>query len=243
MQLKQTQRLIAFFISLLISVNVLAKPQRIVSLNLCADQLLMALLPPERLIAITPLAANPEASYLYQKAAQYHQHSSRIEEIMALKPDLIVAGEFTAQPTNQLLEELGYKVIKLGLPINSDGIFQQVRFLGQQIGEPARAEALVLAMHKQLANIIGAQDKRSQRAAVYYANGFTAGQQTIVNEILTMAGLRNIAAELNLDYVAPLSLESLLASKPDILLLGRSNKNTNSLACLLYTSPSPRDRG
>jgi len=230
MQLKQTQRLIAFFISLLISANVLAKPQRIVSLNLCADQLLMALLPPERLIAITPLAANPEASYLYQKAAQYHQHSSRIEEIMALKPDLIVAGEFTAQPTNQLLEELGYKVIKLGLPINSDGIFQQVRFLGQQIGEPARAEALVLAMHKQLANIIGAQHKRSQRAAVYYANGFTAGQQTIVNEILTMAGLRNIAAELNLDYVAPLSLESLLASKPDILLLGRSNKNTNSLA-------------
>ncbi|MEE4291487.1 MAG: ABC transporter substrate-binding protein [Cycloclasticus sp.] len=230
MELKHTWLLISFFIALLTSVNILAKPQRIVSLNLCADQLLMALLPPERLIGITQLASDPEASYLYQEASQFHQHSSRIEDIMALKPDLVVAGEFTAQPTNQLLEELGYNVIKLGLPATSDGIFQQVSFLGQQIGEPARAEALILKLREELTRITALQEKKHKRAVVYYANGFTAGRHTIVNEILEMAGLINIAAELNLDFIAPLSLESLLASKPDVLLLGRLDENTDSLA-------------
>lgn len=230
MRFKQTLLLISFFTALLTSATLLAKPQRIVSLNLCADQLLMALLVPERLVGITQLASNPEASYRYQEASQFHQHTSRIEEIMALKPDLVVAGEFTAQPTNQLLENLGYKVVKLGLPVTIDGIFQQIRFLGAQIGEPVRAEALILTMREELDNIRALRGKEQKRAVVYYANGFTAGQQTIVNEILHIAGLSNVAAELNLDFVAPLSLESLLASKPDVLLLGRLNENTDSLA-------------
>ncbi|MDF1690283.1 MAG: ABC transporter substrate-binding protein [Cycloclasticus sp.] len=230
MKWKHTWLLISFFIALLTSVNILAKPQRIVSLNLCADQLLMALLPPERLIGITQLASDPEASYLYQEASQFHQHSSRIEDIMALKPDLVVAGEFTAQPTNQLLENLGYTVIKLGLPITTEGIFQQIIFLGEQIGESGRAEALILKLREELTRITALQEKKHKRAVVYYANGFTAGRQTIVNDILQIAGLINIAAELNLDFIAPLSLESLLVSKPDVLLLGRLNENTDSLA-------------
>jgi len=230
MKLKKTWLLISFFFALLISVNVFAKPQRIVSLNLCADQLLMALLPPEQLIGITQLASDPEASYRYQEASQYYQHTSRIEEIMALKPDLVVVGEFTAQPTNQLLEELGYKVIKLGLPVTIEEIFQQVIFLGEHIGEPTQAEKLVLNMREELAKITALREKEPKRAVVYYANGFTAGQHTIVNEILNIAGLDNIATELGLNFVAPLSLESLLASKPDILLLGRLNENTDSLA-------------
>ena len=230
MKLKQIWLQISFFIALLTSLNVLAKPQRIVSLNLCADQLLMTLLPPERLIGITQLASDPEASYLYQEAEQFHQHTSRIEEIMALKPDLVVAGEFTAQPTNQLLEELGYKVIKLGLPVTTEGIFQQIAFLGEQIDESDRAEELILNMREKLIKVTALQEEKHKRAVVYYANGFTAGRQTIVNDILQMAGLINIAAELNLDFVAPLSLESLLASKPDVLLLGRLNENTDSLA-------------
>ena len=47
---------------------------------------------------------------------------------------------------------------------------------------------------------------------------------------LNLAKFKNVAAELGLDYIAPLSLESLLASKPDILLLGRLDDNTDSLA-------------
>ena len=230
MKLKSTVSLMGFFLALLTSSNLFAKPERIVSLNLCADQLLIALLPPERLVGITHLASSPEASYLYREAGRFHQHSGRIEEIMELKPNLIIAGEYAAQPTNQLLENLGYRIIRLGLPVTIEGVFQQISFLGEQIGEPVRAEQLVSVMREELANIKSLSEGSSKRAAVYYANGFTAGKQTIVNEILSIAGFVNIAAELNVDYVAPLSLELLLASKPDILILGQLDKNTDSLA-------------
>jgi iron complex transport system substrate-binding protein len=230
MKLKQTLFL-ACLSALLFSTNTIAKSQRVVSLNLCADQLLMALLEPEQLVGITQLASDPAASYLYEQASQFHQHNGRIEEVMALKPDLVIAGTFTAQPTNQLLEELGYKVIKLGLPSTMDDIFQQIIFLGEQVGRKQRASELILTMRNELATLaLARQNTPPLRAVVYYANGFSAGNKTIVNEILKQAGLKNIAAELHLDYIAPLSLEALLASHPDVLLLGRLDDNTDSLA-------------
>ncbi|PHS71700.1 MAG: cobalamin/Fe3+-siderophore ABC transporter substrate-binding protein [Cycloclasticus sp.] len=217
--------------ALFFSANTIAKPQRVVSLNLCADQLLMALLEPEQLVGITQLASDPGASYLYETAAQFHQHNDRIEEVMALKPDLVVAGAFTAQPTNQLLEELGYKVITLGLPVTIDGIIQQITFLGDELGQQQRAKKLIKTLQDELAELAqGRKNVPPLRAVVYYANGYSAGKQTIVDEILKQAGLANIAAELNLDYIAPLSLESLLKSHPDILLLGELGDNTDSLA-------------
>ena len=230
MKLKRLLLFSGFFYALLLSANIMAKPQRVVSLNLCADQLLMELLPPDRLAGITQLAADSGASYLYQKASDFHQHSSRIEEIMALKPDLIIAGQFTSQPTNQLLESLGYRVIRLGLPVTVNGIFQQINFLGEQTGQSDRATELIAKMQRELNALAAARDKRNLRAVVYYANGFSAGRHTIVNEILNLAGFKNIAAELNIDHIAPLSLEALIASNPDILLLGQLDENTDSLA-------------
>ena len=230
MKCKDALSVIIIFTALMTSVPLFAKPLRIVSLNLCADQLLIPLLTPAKLVGITQLASNPEVSYHYLNANQYHQHTSRIEEIMALKPDLIIAGEYTAEPTNQLLENLGFKVITLGLPVTMDGVFQQITFLGEQISEQKRAAKLIRQMRDELASLHIIPKEQQKRAVVYYANGYTAGQQTIVNAILTLAGVINVAAELNIDFVSPLSLEQLLASKPDILLLGRHNKNTDSLA-------------
>ncbi|MBQ0724580.1 MAG: ABC transporter substrate-binding protein [Cycloclasticus sp.] len=230
MTLRRSLLIIILFYACSFSVSASSKPQRIVSLNLCADQLLMSLLPPDRLVGITSLAADPGASFLYQRASDFHQHNNRIEALMALNPDLIVAGEFTAQPTNQLLEQLGYKVVKIGLPVTLDEIFAQIRFLGEQLGEQERAEQLITSMDTTHQRLTMHHQQKPLRAVVYYANGYSAGRQTIVNEILDLAGLNNIAAELALDYVAPLSLESLIGSNPDILILGQLNDNTDSLA-------------
>ncbi len=98
--------------------------------------------------------------------------------------------------------------------------FNKLPFLGEQISEQKRAAKLIRQMRDELANLQVIPKEQQKRAVVYYANGYTAGQQTIVNAILNLAGVINVAAELNVDFVSPLSLEQLLASKPDILLLG-----------------------
>lgn len=205
-------------------------PQRIVSLNLCADQLLMEMLPPEQLVGITHLSRDSGISYHHEKAKNYHQHTGRIEEIIALRPTLIIAGQFTTQTTNQLLGKLDYPVIKIGLPKTIADIQQQLLTLGKHVEQPERATTLSKQLSHDLRQLNENKITGSPKVAVYYANGFSAGKQTIVNEALTLAGLRNIAAEKDLDYIAPLSMETLIQSKPDALILGRYQENTDSLA-------------
>jgi len=208
-----------------------SRPQRIVSLNLCADQLLMELLPPQQLVGITQMATNPDISYSYEKAKKYHTHSGRTEEIIALQPDLIVAGQFTSSTTNQLLEQLGYSVIKIGLPRTILDVFQQIKKLAQQVNAKHQAEALITNMQGAQKNLLQAQSSHPlPRAAVYYANGYSAGKNTITHEILNLAGYSNIAAEYGLTTVAPFSLEKLLASRPEILIFGHFQDNQASLA-------------
>jgi iron complex transport system substrate-binding protein len=230
MDFKHTLLLISLSV-LFYSVSTIAKPQRVISLNLCADQLLMELLKPSSLVGITQLASDPSASFSYRKAHDFHQHNGRIEEVMALKPDLVIAGAFTSTATNQMLGKLGYKIIKLGLPKTVEEIIQQITFLGEQVGEQQRANELIEAVRDEI-TILGSRNRAATglRAVVYYANGFSAGKETIVNEILRLAGLKNIAADMGMAYIAPLSLESLLVSNPDVLLLGRLDANTDSLA-------------
>ncbi|MEO1962691.1 MAG: ABC transporter substrate-binding protein, partial [Cycloclasticus sp.] len=150
MNLKQIMGLICCVASLLFSVSSAATPQRIVSLNLCADQLLIEILPPERLVGITNLASDSGISFQFKKARQYHQHNGRVEEIIALKPDLIVAGAFTSQTTNHLLEKLGYSVIQIGLPKTLVEIEAQVMKLGHEVGAVEQAVAMVRTMSDSL---------------------------------------------------------------------------------------------
>lgn len=223
---------------LLFNVNVIASPQRIVSLNLCADQLLIDMLPPERLVGITNLAGDSGISFQYRKARKYHQHNGRVEEIIALKPDLIVAGAFTSQTTNHLLEKLDYSVIQIGLPKTLAEIELQVVELGREVGAADKATAMLRTMKDTLNLLHTTRVDGSPKAAIYYANGFSAGKQTIVDEVLRMAGFRNIAAEKGLDFVAPLSMEALLKAEPDVLILGRYQENTNSMAHQVLKHPA-----
>lgn len=207
-----------------------AAPQRIVSLNLCADQLLMEMLPPERLVGVTHLSVDSGISYHFEKAKHYHQHRGRIEEIIALNPDLIITGKFTTQPTNQLLEKLGYSVLRIGLPKTIAEIKQQLTEIGERIGAANQANTIIKNMSQTLFELRKEKLKHTPSAAIYYANGFSAGKQTIVDEALRFAGFKNIAAEQGLDYIAPLSMEALIKAEPDVLILGRYQKNTDSMA-------------
>ncbi|HIF18795.1 MAG TPA: ABC transporter substrate-binding protein [Cycloclasticus sp.] len=238
MNLKQTMELICCVAVLLFSISNVASSPRIVSLNLCADQLLIEMLPPERLVGITNLASDSGISFQHERALQYHQHNGRVEEIIALKPDLIVAGAFTSQTANHLLEKLGYSVIQIGLPKTLVEIEAQVMKLGHEVGAVEQAVAMVRTMSDSLDLLRTTRVSGSPKAAIYYANGFSAGKQTIVDEVLIMAGFRNIAAEKGLDYVAPLSMEALLKAEPDVLILGRYQENTNSMAHQVLQHPA-----
>ena len=85
------------------------KPSRVVSINLCTDQILLQLVDRDRIASVTYLATDPAISYYADRAIGIKKNHGLAEEILPLKPDLILAGTFTSRPTTLLLKKLGYQ--------------------------------------------------------------------------------------------------------------------------------------
>jgi iron complex transport system substrate-binding protein len=205
------------------------RPKRIVSLNLCTDQFVMMLAPPERIAAVSYHALNPDTSNLAEQAKDLPITSTLAEEVLTLKPDLVIAGTLTTRPTIDLLRRLGYPILEVP-PANSiEEIRRNVRIIAEAVGEPSKGEALIEAMDARLA--AAAIDPKDERpiAAPYYGGNNTSGHGTLIDESLRRAGFRNLAAEKGMWGPSRLPLEQLVFDQPDMILLGLSSVRRRSL--------------
>ena len=93
-----------------------SRPQRIVSINLCTDLMLLTLAQRHQVASVTFLAANPDYSYLAAEVDGLDINHSFAEEIIPLDPDLILASDYTPPNTIHFLRTLGYRVEQLPIP-------------------------------------------------------------------------------------------------------------------------------
>jgi iron complex transport system substrate-binding protein len=204
-----------------------AAPQRIASLNLCTDQLLLMLAPRARIASLTDWAARPESSYMAAAAVGIPVNHGLAEGVLPQRPDLVIAGEYNDTAMLHLLRQLGYRVEVVKVPRSLAEAQAFILQFGELIGAPERARALVDTLRAQLAAldaevaVLDRAQPASERplAAVYAPNGFTPGRDTVMSEILARAGLRNLAAEIGIQGYGQLSLETLLTARPDVLVL------------------------
>jgi iron complex transport system substrate-binding protein len=183
---------------------------RVVSLNLCTDQMLV-LLAPQKIAALSPLARDPALSFVAQEAAHLPIVRASAEAVLRLHPDLVLAATFGAQTTLALLEQEGMPVLRVDLPQDFDGIRKQTRLLATALGAQARGEALLAAMDASLDEL----PRRSHpiRALVWEPRGFTAGPGSLMDAVLRSAGL------INASDGRRVGLEALLRQPPDLLVV------------------------
>lgn len=212
-----------------------AKPQRIVSLNLCADALILRLADRANVRSVTWLARDPEHSVVAAEAATVPVNHGLAEEIIALAPDLVVVGAFTTRTTVALLRRLGLPLLELGVPESIDGIPAQIREVAAAIGEAERGERMIADMDRRLAAIPAAGSR--PLAVVLRPNGFTAGRGSLVDEILTRAGTRNLAAERGLENYGRIPLETVALGGVDLLILDRAAGGAPSLGEAMLDHP------
>jgi len=191
-------------------------PQRIVSMNLCADQLMLLLADPEQIQALSHLSHETGASYFLKKAQQYPTVNNLAEDILPYRPDLVIAGEFGGVATVNLLEKLAVRVEKLPLANGLDDLFANIRYMGDLLGHPQRAEAVIQDMQQRLADLPPPPEQRPI-AAVYDPNGYTVGKQTLRGEMIHRAGWQNAGDLLGISGYGVLSLESIVRLAPDAL--------------------------
>ncbi|MEM8699343.1 MAG: ABC transporter substrate-binding protein [Pseudomonadota bacterium] len=197
----------------------LAGPERVVSMNLCTDQLAL-LLGPEQVISISYLAQDPRSSAMAEEAAAYPSNRGLAEEIFLMQPDLVIAGSYTTRATVDMLRRLGVRVEIFRPADNLADIRDRVRKMGEVLGNPGRSDRLIAQFDTDLASV-QRQDGPGLRAATYYANGYTSGPGTLADDLMRAAGLRNIAGEFGQHGGGYLALEALVMANPDLLITGQ----------------------
>lgn len=120
-----------------------AKPARIVSINMCTDELLLRLADRDRIASVTWLSQDRRNANMAEVAATIPANHGLAEEVISYDPDLVLPGIYTTRTTVQLLKGIGLKIVELGVPNTLDGVRQQIRDVAAVVGENARREAMV----------------------------------------------------------------------------------------------------
>ncbi len=120
-----------------------AQPQRILSLNLCTDQLLVDLAEPGQILGLSPFARDASRSWASEKVARLPALSGTAEEAIALRPDLVVSSQYMKRETRALIAARGIKVVAFEDPATLSAARAQILEFGRLIGAEARAEARV----------------------------------------------------------------------------------------------------
>lgn len=214
-----------------------AKPARIVSLNLCADELVLRLADPGRVASVTWLARDPRGSNVADLAAGVPVNRGLAEEIVPLAPDLVIAGAFTARATTAMLRRLGFEVMELGVPTSLEEAYAQIRQVAGRLGEMERGEAMIREIEAAMA-ALPAPPAHHPAAVVLRPNGFTAGRGSVPDAVLARAGLDNLAARLSPDRMGQLALEEIVTARPDLLVVNSAPDAPPSLADELLHHPA-----
>jgi iron complex transport system substrate-binding protein len=218
------------------------RPQRVVSVNLCADLLLLTLLPHERIASLSPYAANEAMSPLAAQAADIAVNHAQVEEILQLAPDLVLAGRFNSPETIALLQRLGVPLLVLDVPSSLAETRAQIRRVAQVLGEAASGERLVDDMDRRMAEAVQGDALASPVAAVIRANGYTAGAGTLIDDLLSAARLDNLARISGIRGWGTIDLETMLVGRPDLLVLDVGDEHP-SLAAASLAHPALRALG
>ncbi len=197
-----------------------AQPQRVVSMNLCTDQLAMLLAAPGQLHSVTHLARDPRASAMSEEARGFAINHGLAEEIYLQRPDLVVAGSFSARATVAMMRRLEVPVEVFEPARSLEAVRENILRMGVVLGRQDAARALVARYDAGLA-ALRLTDEKGPRAAIYALRGWTEGEQSLAGQILKAAGYRNVAAELGYDWGGVLPLERLALVDPDVVITAR----------------------
>ena len=212
--------------------------KRAVSMNLCTDQLLLLIAQRSQIASVSYLARDPMISHLADRARGIPINHGLAEEILPLKPDLVLVGSHTIRPTVVLLRKLGIKVLILKLAEGFQDIRQNMRLVGNALGASTKVNLMVSQFDTALTTPLRQRDLPT--AIILRPGNMTMGQGSLSDKILKSAGLRNLSAEMGVGASGRLPLEQVVAAQPDLFVLAEFSPRHPSLAHLILRHPALR---
>ena len=193
-----------------------AKPLRIMALDQCADQYVLALAP-DADIALSPRADDPDA-WLRQQADGHKRLRPTLEAAVGFQPDVVVRYWGGEPRLLTALTQHGIKVVTIDDAIDLEGVRRNIRTVARDLGQAERGQALERQMDAKLAKAAPAKTVAEAPGAVYLTSGgFTAGPGTLIDAMMRAAGFRNLTAA---PGFGALSVERIAMNPPVRFVLG-----------------------
>jgi iron complex transport system substrate-binding protein len=192
-----------------------ARPLRVMALDQCADQYVLALRP-EADLALSPRADDPDA-WMREAAAGRRRIRPTLEAAIAFQPDVVVRYWGGEPRLLARLEATGARVVIIEDATDFDGVRANIRAVSEGLGVPARGAALAARMDATLERAAPTPATPDRSALYLTTGGFTAGEGTLIDAILKAAGFANAAAR---PFFSPVSVERIALFPPARFVLG-----------------------
>ena len=220
------QRRLAFLVAMIAlalpgSTALAANLPRLVSMNVCADQLLLTLADPEQILGLSRFARDGWQSQAGD-ISRYPVLSGGAEDVLLIRPDIVVASAFDKRSTRELLKAKGLRLVELAVPKTLDEARQQIREAGDITGHPDRAAVEIARLDAALARARRAVSERHYRVLPLSRRGWVAGSDSFVGSLLGETGLRSAAGDLGFAFGGFASLEAIVNLRPDFIVVSQA---------------------
>lgn len=210
----------------------------VASINLCADQLLVHLADPGQIMGLSPYARDPRQSGVADRARAFPLLTGTAEEVLVLKPDLVLAGRFTKRATRDLLKAHGLRVVELDAVRSIEESNRQVEQVGRLLGQEARAASLVRRVDEAALRARAAAGAEPRTALPLQRRGWVSGGSSLMSSLLATLGLRNTAQGGTRALGGFASLETIVALRPDLLVVSALGSGPEDQGSALLMHPA-----
>lgn len=191
-----------------------AEPRRIVSLDYCADQFVLALADREQIVALS-VGARRDDSYFRVRAQGIRQTRGALEDVLALHPDLVIRSWGGPWDAQQVYARFHVPVLQVGDSPDFDAARTDLLDAANTLGHPDRGAALARDLDTRLARLA---EHRSEAPVMYLSGGgAVAGRGTMMDAVIIAAGGRNVRTEASWQV---LPLERMVQTPPALIALG-----------------------
>ena len=195
---------------------------RIVSMNVCSDQLLLSLADPGQILGLSRFSRDAWQSFAADEAWRFPILSGGAEDVLEAKPDIVVASLFDKRSTRELLKANGLHLVEFTVPRTLDEVKQQISEMGDVVQHPDRAALAIARLDAAIARARQAVTDHHYRVLPLSRRGWVSGSESLVSSLLTETGLLNPAADLGVAAGGFASLEAIVQLKPDFLLVAEA---------------------
>ena len=190
------------------------RPRRIVSLDFCADQYVLKFVESERILALSP-DAGQDFSYMRDHAAGLPSVRPVAEDVIILKPDLVVRSYGGGPQAPAMFERAGIPLHNVGWAEDIEAVIHTIEDTARVLGSEQQGLAVAAEMQVRLAAL--RRHEREASALYLTPAGVTSGPGSLVHELIAAAGLENFQTR---PGWGPISLERLAYEQPDLIAAG-----------------------